>query len=167
LEIWAKRSGSEFMGNPRGKDPSAIVFDAAKSALAHDVNILLIDTAGRLHTKSNLMDELAKVKRTIGKVIPTAPHDIWLILDAGTGQNGIVQAQEFVKSVGVTGIILTKLDGTAKGGVALAIHRQTNLPIRYVGIGEKIDGPVEFNAEEFVSAPLEAGSSVNEKKPLL
>lgn len=163
LEIWAKRSGAEFMGNPQGKDPSAIVFDAAKSAIAHNADVLLIDTAGRLHTKSNLMDELAKVKRTIGKIIPTAPHDIWLVLDAGTGQNGIVQVQEFAKAVGVTGLILTKLDGTAKGGVALAIHHQTNLPIRYIGIGEKIDDLVEFNAEEFVSALLDAGSSTNEE----
>ncbi|MDD5766105.1 MAG: signal recognition particle-docking protein FtsY, partial [Candidatus Marinimicrobia bacterium] len=99
----------------------------------------------------------------IGKIIPTAPHEIWLVLDAGTGQNGIVQVQEFVKSVGVTGLILTKLDGTAKGGVALAIHHQTNLPIRYIGIGEKIDDLVEFNAEEFVSALLDAGSSTDKE----
>lgn len=158
LKIWAERSGAEFMGNPQGKDPSAIAFDATKSAIAHSWDILLIDTAGRLHTKSNLMEELAKVKRAIKKVMPSAPHDIWLVLDASMGQNGIIQTQEFVKAVGVTGLVLTKLDGTAKGGVVLAINHQMEIPIRYIGIGEKIDDLIEFNPENFVGALLCATS---------
>ncbi|MDO9548048.1 MAG: signal recognition particle-docking protein FtsY, partial [Candidatus Marinimicrobia bacterium] len=124
LKVWAERSGAEFLGNPKGKDASSVAFDAIKSALAKGHDIVMIDTAGRLHTKSNLMNELAKIKRVIAKQIPAAPHDIWLVLDANTGQNGIVQAQEFLKAVGVTGIILNKLDGTAKGGVVLAIHHK-------------------------------------------
>ncbi|RKY54218.1 MAG: signal recognition particle-docking protein FtsY [Candidatus Neomarinimicrobiota bacterium] len=154
LEIWSKRAGVEFMGNPQGKDPSAIAFDAMKSAVARQTDIVLIDTAGRLHTKFNLMQELAKIKRVISKALPGAPHDIWLIIDATTGQNGIVQAQEFLKDVGVTGIILTKLDGTAKGGIVLSIHHKLNIPIRYLGVGEKIEDLIEFEPDSFVEALL-------------
>ncbi|MCK9243735.1 MAG: signal recognition particle-docking protein FtsY, partial [Candidatus Neomarinimicrobiota bacterium] len=133
LHIWAERSGVEFIGNPQGKDPAAIAYDAARAAQARNFDVLLIDTAGRLHTKSNLMEELAKVKRVITKVIPSAPHEVWLVLDATVGQNGILQAREFQKAIGVTGLILTKLDGTAKGGIALAIHHELNIPIRFLG----------------------------------
>jgi len=154
LKVWAERSGAEFLGNPQGKDPSAVTFDAIKSAMAKGHDIVMIDTAGRLHTKSNLMEELGKIKRVIAKQIPEAPHDIWLVLDANTGQNGIVQAQEFLKAVGVTGIILSKLDGTAKGGVVLAIHHKLSIPIRYLGVGEKINDLVEFDPADFVDALL-------------
>jgi len=150
LRIWAERSGVEFIGNPQGKDPSAIAFDAARAAQARDADILLIDTAGRLHTKSNLMEELAKVKRVIGKVIPDAPHEVWLVLDATVGQNGILQAREFQKAIGITGLILTKLDGTAKGGIALAIHRELNIPIRFLGVGEKLTDLVEFDPNQYI-----------------
>jgi len=114
----------------------------------------MIDTAGRLHTRSNLMNELAKIKRVITKLIPDGPHDIWLVLDANTGQNGIIQAQEFMNAVGVTGIILTKLDGTAKGGVVLAIHHKLSIPIRYLGVGEQIDDLIEFDPNSFIDALL-------------
>jgi fused signal recognition particle receptor len=154
LRIWAERSGVEFIGNPQGKDPSAIAFDATRAAQSRQTDVLLIDTAGRLHTKSNLMEELAKVKRVLAKVIPDAPHEVWLILDATVGQNGLVQAREFQKAAGVTGLILTKLDGTAKGGVALAIHRELNIPIRFLGVGEKIGDLVEFNPEEYIRSLL-------------
>lgn len=155
LRIWSERSGAEFIGNPQGKDPSAIAFDAVRSAQARNSDVLLIDTAGRLHTKSNLMEELAKVRRVIAKVIPDAPHEVWLVLDATVGQNGIVQAREFSKAVGVTGLILTKLDGTAKGGIALAIHHQLNIPIRFLGVGEKIGDLVEFDPDEYIRSLLE------------
>jgi len=154
LKVWAERSGVEFLGNPKGKDPSSVAFDAIKSALVKGHDIVMIDTAGRLHTKSNLMEELGKIKRVIAKQIPEAPHDIWLVLDANTGQNGIVQAQEFLKAVGVTGIILNKLDGTAKGGVVLAIHHKLSIPIRYLGVGEQIDDLVKFDPGDFVDALL-------------
>jgi fused signal recognition particle receptor len=154
LKIWADRAHADFMGNPKGKDPSSVVFDAVKSALAKGHDVVMIDTAGRLHTKSNLMEELAKTKRVIAKLIPDAPHDIWLVLDGNTGQNGIAQAREFMNSVGITGIILTKLDGTAKGGAVLAIHHKFHVPIRYLGVGEQIDDLVEFELNSFVDALL-------------
>ncbi|MDD5231255.1 MAG: signal recognition particle-docking protein FtsY, partial [Candidatus Marinimicrobia bacterium] len=149
------RSGVEFIGNPQGKDPAAIAYDAARAAQARNFDVLLIDTAGRLHTKSNLMEELAKVKRVITKVIPSAPHEVWLVLDATVGQNGILQAREFQKAIGVTGLILTKLDGTAKGGIALAIHHELNIPIRFLGIGEKLTDLVEFEPQEYIRSLLE------------
>ena len=154
LKVWADRSGAEFIGNPKGKDPSAVAFDAIKSALAKKHDIVMIDTAGRLHTKSNLMEELAKIKRVIAKQIPETPHDIWLVLDANTGQNGIVQAREFLNSVGVTGIILSKLDGTARGGAVLAIHHQLSIPIRYLGVGEGVNDLIKFDPGEFVDTLL-------------
>ncbi|MFA5729226.1 MAG: signal recognition particle-docking protein FtsY [Candidatus Neomarinimicrobiota bacterium] len=155
LHIWAERSGVEFIGNPQGKDPAAIAYDAARAAQARNFDVLLIDTAGRLHTKSNLMEELAKVKRVITKVIPSAPHEVWLVLDATVGQNGILQAREFQKAIGVTGLILTKLDGTAKGGIALAIHHELNIPIRFLGMGEKLTDLVEFEPQEYIRSLLE------------
>lgn len=155
LKVWAERAEVDFMGNPKGKDPSAVAFDAVKSALAKDYDMVLIDTAGRLHTRSNLMEELAKIKRVIAKLLPGAPQDVWLVLDANTGQNGIIQAQEFMNLVGVTGIILNKLDGTAKGGVVLAVHHKLAIPIRYLGVGETIEDIVEFEPGNFINALLE------------
>lgn len=154
LQVWTERANVDLMGNPQGKDPSAVVFDAMKAAVARDKDVVIIDTAGRLHTKSNLMEELGKIKRVIGKVIPGAPQDVWLVLDATTGQNGLAQAQEFMSAVGITGVILTKLDGTAKGGIVLSVHRKFNIPIKYLGIGEKLDDLVEFDPGSYVDALL-------------
>lgn len=154
LQIWAKQAGAAFLGNPQGKDPAAIAFDAVQSALKHNYDVLLIDTAGRLHTKANLMAELAKIKRVIQKVLPAAPHEVWLVLDGNTGQNSMVQAQEFLKVVGVTGLIVTKLDGTAKGGIVLAIHQKLHVPIKFIGVGEKITDLVEFEPRGFIEALL-------------
>ncbi len=154
LKIWSERSDVDFMGNPEGKDPAAVAFDAVKSAVSKDKDILLIDTAGRLHTKSNLMKELQKIERVAGKAMPGAPHDVWLVLDGTTGQNGIRQAEKFSEAVDVTGLIVTKLDGTAKGGAVLAIHNKMDLPIKYLGIGEQLPDIVEFDPDEYVEALL-------------
>ena len=152
LEIWARRSGVEMIKQRPGADPSAVVFDALTAARARHADVVIVDTAGRLHTKSNLMAELDKMKRTAAKVIPGAPHDVLLVLDATTGQNGLNQAREFWSHAGVTGIVLTKLDGTAKGGIVVAIARELNLPIRFVGTGEKIDDLVPFDAQTYVNS---------------
>ncbi|MFZ3215537.1 MAG: signal recognition particle-docking protein FtsY [Candidatus Acidiferrales bacterium] len=152
LEIWARRSGVEMIKQRPGADPSAVVFDALSAARARHADVVIVDTAGRLHTKSNLMAELDKMKRTAAKVIPGAPHDVLLVLDATTGQNGLNQAREFWSHAGVTGIVLTKLDGTAKGGIVVAIARELNLPIRFVGTGEKIDDLVPFDAQTYVNS---------------
>jgi fused signal recognition particle receptor len=152
LEIWARRSGVELIKQKFGADPSAVVFDALSAALARQADIVLVDTAGRLHTKSNLMAELEKMKRTAAKIIPGSPHEVFLVLDATTGQNGLNQAREFWSHAGVTGIVLTKLDGTAKGGIVVAIARELNLPIRFVGTGEKIDDLVPFDAQTYVNS---------------
>ncbi|HXN29080.1 MAG TPA: signal recognition particle-docking protein FtsY [Candidatus Acidoferrales bacterium] len=152
LEIWARRSGVEMIKQKPGADPSAVVFDALTAARARHADVVIVDTAGRLHTKSNLMAELDKMKRTAAKVIPSAPHDVLLVLDATTGQNGLNQAREFWSHAGVTGIVLTKLDGTAKGGIVVAIARELNLPIRFVGTGEKIDDLVPFDAQTYVNS---------------
>ena len=152
LEIWARRSSVEMIKQKPGADPSAVVFDALTAARARHADVVIVDTAGRLHTKSNLMAELDKMKRTASKVIPGAPHDVLLVLDATTGQNGLNQAREFWSHAGVTGIVLTKLDGTAKGGIVVAIARELNLPIRFVGTGEKIDDLVPFDAQTYVNS---------------
>jgi fused signal recognition particle receptor len=152
LEIWAQRNGIEVIKQKSGADPAAVVYDAVAAAKARSSDAVIVDTAGRLHTKSNLMAELEKMKRTAAKVIPGAPHDILLVLDATTGQNGLAQAREFTSSVGVTGIILTKLDGTAKGGIVVAISRELALPIRFVGTGEQINDLVPFDAETYVNS---------------
>jgi fused signal recognition particle receptor len=152
LEIWARRSGVEMIKQKPGADPSAVVFDALTAARARKADVVIVDTAGRLHTKSNLMAELDKMKRTAAKVVPGAPHDVLLVLDATTGQNGLNQAREFWSHAGVTGIVLTKLDGTAKGGIVVAIARELNLPIRFVGTGEKIDDLVPFDAQTYVNS---------------
>jgi fused signal recognition particle receptor len=155
LEIWARRSSVEMIKQKPGADPSAVVFDALTAARARHADVVIVDTAGRLHTKSNLMAELDKMKRTAAKVIPGAPHDVLLVLDATTGQNGLNQAREFWSHAGVTGIVLTKLDGTAKGGIVVAIARELNLPIRFVGTGEKIDDLVPFDAQTYVNSLFE------------
>ena len=134
----------------KGADPSAVLYDALHSAKAKKIDVVIVDTAGRLHTKHNLMSELEKMTRVAKREIPGAPHEVLLVLDATTGQNGLTQAKEFTRSAGVTGLILTKLDGTAKGGVVTAIARDLKIPIRFVGVGEKIDDLVEFSAEDFV-----------------
>jgi fused signal recognition particle receptor len=152
LEVWAKRANVEIVKQKSGSDPAAVVYDAVSAAAARGIDAVIVDTAGRLHTKSNLMAELEKMKRTAAKVVPGAPHEILLVMDATTGQNGLVQAREFTSAVGVTGIVLTKLDGTAKGGIVVAITRELNLPVRFVGVGEQIDDLVPFDAEAFVNS---------------
>jgi fused signal recognition particle receptor len=152
LEIWAQRNGVEVIKQKSGADPAAVVYDALTAAKARASDAVIVDTAGRLHTKSNLMAELEKMKRTAAKIIPGAPHDVLLVLDATTGQNGLAQAREFTSAVGVTGIILTKLDGTAKGGIVVAISRELGLPIRFVGTGEQINDLVPFDAETYVNS---------------
>jgi len=152
LEIWANRVGSEFLKGNEGVDPSSVAFDAVKSSIHNSIDVLIVDTAGRLHTKSNLMDELKKIKRVIGKEMVNAPHETLIVLDATTGQNAVQQAKTFKESIDVSGIILTKLDGTAKGGVIIAIADELNIPVKYIGIGESLSDLREFNAEEFVEA---------------
>jgi fused signal recognition particle receptor len=152
LEIWAQRNGIDVIKQKSGADPAAVVFDAVTAAKARGADAVIVDTAGRLHTKSNLMAELEKMKRTAAKVIPGAPHDVLLVLDATTGQNGLAQAREFTSAVTVTGIILTKLDGTAKGGIVVAIARELGLPIRFVGTGEQINDMVPFDAETYANS---------------
>ena len=152
LEIWAQRNRIEVVKQKSGADPAAVVYDAVAVAKARAADVVIVDTAGRLQTKSNLMAELEKMKRTAAKVIPGAPHDVLLVLDATTGQNGLSQAREFTSTVGVTGIILTKLDGTAKGGIVVAICRELGLPIRFVGTGERIDDLVPFDAQTYADS---------------
>ena len=155
LEILAHRAGVEIVQQVQGADPGAVAFDALKSAVARQVDVMIIDTAGRLHTKVNLMEELKKVKRVLQKQVLDAPHDVLLVLDATTGQNAIQQVKQFATAVGVTGLILTKLDGTAKGGVVLAISRELNIPVKYIGVGEKIDDLQPFDRKAFVDALFE------------
>ncbi len=155
LEIWGQRVGAEVIKQHSGADPSAVAFDALTAAVSRDFDVVLIDTAGRLHTKKNLMDELQKVHRVIGKRLPGAPHEVWLVLDATTGQNAISQAEMFHEALGITGIILTKLDGTAKGGIVVGISHQLKLPIKYIGIGEKIEDLRPFSPKDFVHAIFE------------
>ena len=155
LEIWAKRAGVEMVRAREGADPAAVVFDAITSGKAKGHDPILIDTAGRLHTRVNLMSELEKIRRIAAREVPGAPHDVLLVLDATVGQNGVVQAREFMGIAGVNGIVLTKLDGTAKGGVAVAIAHDLKLPIRYVGVGEAIDDLVPFDANEYVDGLFE------------
>jgi fused signal recognition particle receptor len=154
LEVWAGRSGVEMIKTRQGGDPAAVLYDAASAAKARNIAELIVDTAGRLHTKSGLMDELDKMRRTASKLIPGAPHEVLLVMDATTGQNGLQQARQFTQSAGATGIVLTKLDGTAKGGIAVAIARELNLPVRFVGVGEQMSDLLEFSPEAFVDALL-------------
>jgi len=152
LGVWAARTGSEIVKTKSGGDPAAVVYDALSSARSRNADVVIVDTAGRLHNKMNLMAELDKMKRTAGKIIPGAPHEVLLVMDATTGQNGLSQAREFTATAGVTGIVLTKLDGTAKGGIVVAITRELGLPVQYVGTGESMEDLVPFDAETFVSS---------------
>jgi len=155
LEIWGQRTGTDVIRQQQGSDPSAVLFDALQSARARKADYVIVDTAGRLQTKTNLMAELEKMRRTAGRVIPDAPHEVLLVMDATTGQNGLEQARKFTETSGVTGIVLTKLDGTAKGGIVIAIARELNIPIRYVGIGEKADDLLPFDPEKFIASLFE------------
>jgi fused signal recognition particle receptor len=155
LEIWAHRAGVDIVRARQGADPAAVVFDAIASGKARQRDVVLVDTAGRLHTRVNLMAELEKIRRVAAREVEGAPHEVLLVLDATVGQNGVTQAREFTQAAGVTGIVLTKLDGTAKGGVAVAIAHDLKLPIRYVGVGESIDDLVPFSADEYVDALFE------------
>ena len=152
LEVWAERTGADLIRQQSGADPSAVAFDAVQAGKARQADYVIIDTAGRLHTKTNLMAELEKMRRTVARVIPAAPHEVLLVMEATTGQNGLEQARKFTDSSAVTGIILTKLDGTAKGGVVVAITRELNLPIRYVGVGEQLDDLLPFDPAQFVAS---------------
>ena len=152
LAIWAERTGAEIIKQKPGADPAAVVYDGLAAARARGVDAVIVDTAGRLHTKSNLMAELDKMKRTAAKLVPGAPHDVLLVLDATTGQNGLAQAREFTAAAGVTGIVLTKLDGTARGGIVVPIVRELGLPVRFVGTGETADDLVPFDAQTFVNS---------------
>jgi fused signal recognition particle receptor len=156
LEIWGQRVGCDVIRQKPGADPSAVLYDAIQAARARRADYLIADTAGRLHTKSNLMAELEKMRRTAARLIPDAPHETLLVMDATTGQNGLEQARRFTSTAGVTGIVLTKMDGTAKGGVVIPIARELGLPIRYLGVGEKPEDLVPFEAESFVASLLEA-----------
>jgi fused signal recognition particle receptor len=155
LEVWASRSGVEMIKTKQGGDPAAVLYDAISAAKSRSIDELYVDTAGRLHTKSGLMDELDKMRRTAARLVPGAPHEVLLVMDATTGQNGLQQARQFTASAGVTGIVLTKLDGTAKGGIAVAIAREMNLPVRFVGVGEQMTDLLEFSPTEFVDSLLE------------
>lgn len=152
LSIWGERSGIPVIKHKEGADPSAVVFDAVSAAKARAVDVLIVDTAGRLHTKSNLMDELKKVTRIVSRELPGAPHETLLVLDGNTGQNALVQAKMFHEAVGVTGIVLTKLDGTSKGGIVFAIYKELSIPVKFVGIGEAIEDLRAFEPREFVEA---------------
>jgi fused signal recognition particle receptor len=154
LEVWGERSGVEMIRTRQGGDPSAVLFDALTAAKARQNDVVIVDTAGRLHTKTGLMAELDKMRRTAQRIIPDAPHQVLLVLDATTGQNGLQQARLFTESAGVTGIVLTKLDGTAKGGIAVAIAREMKLPVRFVGIGEGLQDLLPFDSVAFVNALL-------------
>jgi len=152
LEVWGERTATQVIRQKTGADPSAVMFDALTSAKAHKTDYVIVDTAGRLQTKTNLMTELEKMRRTASRVIPDAPHEVLLVLDATTGQNGLEQARKFTETSGVTGIVLTKLDGTAKGGVVVAIARELGLPIRFIGVGEKVEDLLPFDPDKFIES---------------
>jgi fused signal recognition particle receptor len=154
LEVWGQRTGVEMIKTKQGGDPSAVLFDGIKASQARGTDVLIADTAGRLHTKDNLMAELSKMRRTAERLIPSAPHEVLLVLDATTGQNGLQQARLFTESAGVTGIVITKLDGTAKGGIAVAIARELKMPVRYVGVGEKLEDLIPFDSKAYVDSLL-------------
>ncbi|MFN5133725.1 MAG: signal recognition particle-docking protein FtsY [Chitinophagaceae bacterium] len=152
LTIWSERTGVPIVKKEMGSDPASVAFDAVNSAVAKNVDVLIIDTAGRLHTKTHLMEELTKIKRVVQKVIPDAPHDVLLVLDGSTGQNAIEQAKHFTAATDVSGLVITKLDGTAKGGVVLAIAHQFKIPVKFIGVGEKVEDLLVFNKHEFVDS---------------
>jgi fused signal recognition particle receptor len=154
LDVWGHRVGADVIKHQTGADPAAVAFDGLAAARARKADIVLVDTAGRLHTKTNLMDELRKIKRTIEKALPGAPHEVLLVLDATVGQNGLAQARQFHDAVGVTGVVLTKLDGTAKGGIVVAIADELGIPVRYVGVGESVEDLQPFDPDAFAEALL-------------
>jgi fused signal recognition particle receptor len=159
LEIWGTRVGVPVVRGKEGGDPSSVIFDGVRKAMAEGIDVVIADTAGRLHTKANLMEELQKVRRVVGKALEGAPHETWLVIDATSGQNAIAQAQIFTQAMSVTGIVLTKLDGTAKGGVILGIADQLSIPVRYIGVGERVEDLREFDAGEFVEALFEGAEA--------
>jgi fused signal recognition particle receptor len=163
LEAWGERNEVPVIAQHTGADSASVIYDALEAAKARKVDVLIADTAGRLHNKSNLMEELSKVKRIMARLDPSAPHEVLLVLDGGTGQNAVNQARQFHEAVGLTGLVLTKLDGTAKGGVLFALARQFGIPIRFIGIGESIDDLRDFDADEFIAALFdeEAGSTLH------
>lgn len=152
LEVWAQRSGAELVKQPEGSDPASVVYDAVAAAKARGADVVICDTAGRLHNKKNLMDELSKIGRVIDRELPDADKEVLLVLDATTGQNAVNQAREFQSAAGITGIVLTKLDGTARGGVVLAIRENLGIPVKFIGVGEKVDDLQPFDADEFAEA---------------
>lgn len=152
LQVWGERNKVPVIAQHSGADSASVIFDAVQSAQARGIDVLIADTAGRLHNKSNLMEELAKVKRVMGKLDNTAPHEVLLVLDAGTGQNAVSQADHFKKAADVTGLVLTKLDGTAKGGIIFALSKKHNIPVRYIGVGESVDDLQPFDAKKFTEA---------------
>jgi fused signal recognition particle receptor len=156
LEVWGERNGVPVIAQQAGSEPAAVIFDAVTAARARNIDVLIADTAGRLHTQTHLMDELKKVKRVLARLDPAAPHEVLLVLDGTIGQNAVAQAEEFNKGLGVTGLVITKLDGTAKGGVVLAIAQRLKIPIRFIGVGEQSEDFGIFNASEFVSALLKS-----------
>ncbi|NTU69154.1 MAG: signal recognition particle-docking protein FtsY [Chlorobiaceae bacterium] len=155
LNIWAERAGVPIIGQGQGADPASVVFDSVSSAVSKGYDVVLVDTAGRLHNKSHLMEELAKIMRVAKKKVPEAPHEVLLVLDGTTGQNAVLQAREFTKFVNVTGLVMTKLDGTSKGGIVLSISRELNVPVKYIGVGEKLDDLQLFDRRSFVEALFE------------
>jgi fused signal recognition particle receptor len=159
LEIWAQRAGVDIVQQSHGADPASVAFDAINSALSKHADVVIIDTAGRLHTKTNLMEELKKIKRVMAKRLPGAPHEVLLVLDATTGQNGLQQVKHFTEAVEVTGLVLTKLDGTAKGGIVLAISNEMKMPVKFIGVGEKIDDLQVFDPRAFVGALFEGNEA--------
>jgi len=152
LQVWGERNQISVISQPRASDPASVVFDAMQAAKARDIDVLIADTAGRLHTQSNLMEELKKIRRVMSRIDATAPHEVMLVVDAGTGQNALAQAKQFHEAVNLTGITLTKLDGTAKGGIIFALAKKFSIPIRFIGVGEGIDDLREFDADEFIDA---------------
>ena len=152
LDIWAERAGVEIVKQQMGSDPAAVAYDTAKAAIARDADVVLIDTAGRLHNRVDLMNELTKIRNSVRKVVPDGPHEVLLVLDASTGQNAFAQAKEFARATDITGLVVTKLDGTAKGGVVVGVSDQFGIPVRYIGVGEKIDDIKPFDKESFVAA---------------
>ncbi len=162
LEEWARRSGVDLIGGPEGSDPGAVVYDATAAAKARNADLLLVDTAGRLHNKKNLMNELGKINRILEREYPEAYRETLVVLDATTGQNALVQAKEFAEVAGITGIVLTKMDGTAKGGIAVAIQSELAVPVKYIGVGESIDDLQKFDSDEFVNALFDKGQKSEE-----
>ena len=167
LQTWAERNGVPIIAQQHGAEPAAVIFDGLQGARARGVDVLIADTAGRLHTQAHLMEELKKIRRVLGRLDPGAPHEVLLILDGTIGQNAVAQAEQFNKALGVTGLVITKLDGTAKGGVVLAIAQRLNIPIRFVGVGEQSEDFGVFNAEDFVTALLKSDAEGRDSDPVL